>query len=255
MRPLDLVWQQAQTGDRLGAKKELARFLREQPGNVQGWLLMATLLDEPAQQAECYRKVLHLDPQNRRAVTMLQQIASSELPSSKMVSPEAIFQADASETAPQQRSAPQIPELFDYTSEGDVDEERLAALTREDLTKYVVRELGSAADRNALIRHVCETGEMSWREAEAFVSRVALEHEREIAKRQSPLMLVISIGTLIGGAILLLASGYVLITFLSGELLVRLDLAFYGFVTGLGMLVGGLIGLLRTLKSLREAGD
>ncbi len=248
MRSLELIWQQSQTGDRLGAKKELARLLREQPGNVQGWLLMATLLDEPAQQAECYRKVLRLDPQNRRAATMLQQItpqeASQEMP-----------QESASEAAPSPSPPVQIPELFEYTDEGEIDEERLAALTREDLANYVARELGSGADRNALIRHICETGDMAWPEAEAFVARVALENEHEITKRQSPVMLALSVGTMIGGAVLFLAGAFVIITFLSGELLMRLDFALYGVVTGLGMLAGGLIGLVRTLKSLRDTED
>jgi hypothetical protein len=240
MHPLNLIWQQAQTGDRLGAKKELAHRLREQPDDIQAWLLMATLLDEPARQAECYCQVLRLDPQNSHAATALQRIASPETASEASLSP---------------RPSVQIPELFDYTNDGVVDDERLAVLAREDLAKYVARELGSGADRNTLIRHVCETGEMSWPEAEAFVARVALEHEHEIAKRQSPLMLVLSVGTLIGGVILTLAGGYVLVTFFSGELQVRLDFAYYSLVTGLAMLLGGLIGLTRTLKSLRDTED
>ncbi|MGC9394469.1 MAG: hypothetical protein ACP5J4_06400 [Anaerolineae bacterium] len=240
MHPLNLIWQQAQTGDRLRARKELARRLGEQPDDAQAWLLMAVLLDEPEQQAECCRKVLHLDPQNRHAVTMLQRIGTQESVSEASLSP---------------RSPVQIPELFDYTTEGVVDDERLAALIREDLVKYVARELGSGADCNALIRHVCETGEMSWPEAEAFVARVALEHEHEIAKRQSPLMLAISVATLIGGVFLTLAGGYSLVAFFSGELRARLDFAYYGLVTGLAMIAGSLIGLTRTLKSLRDAED
>lgn len=245
MRPLDLIWEQAQTGDRLGAKRELAGLLREEPGNVQGWLLMATLLDEPAQQAECYRTVLRLDPQNRRASTMLQQLVASEVPSREEIS-------DPTRSSP---TSVQIPELFDYTADGVADEELVAAMTREDLAKYVARELGSDADRNALIRHVCETGEMSWREAEMFVTRVALENRHEIAKRQGTFMLALSVDTLVGGVILFLAGGYMLVLAFSGGLQVRPDLAFYGIITGLGMVAGGLIGLVRTLKSLRDAGD
>jgi len=241
MHPLNLIWQQAQTGDRLGARKELARRLQEQPDDVQAWLLMTALLDEPEQQAECCRKVLHLDPQNCHAATMLQRITSQEsVPEAPLPS----------------RPSVRIPELFDYTTnEGEVDDERLSALIREDLAKYVARELGSSADRNALVRHVCETGEMSWPQAEAFVARVALEHEHEIAKRQSPLMLIISVGTLIGGAFLVLGGGYTLFIFFSGEIRARLDFAYYALVTGLAMVAGGLIGLLRTLKSLRDTGD
>jgi len=244
MCSLDPIWQQAQTGDHLGAKRELARFLREQPASVQGWLLMATLLDEPAQQAECYRRVLRLDSQNRRALTMLQQLTSSATSS-----PVDVFEA------PSPSPPVSIPELFEYTTGGEADEEQFAALTREDLATYVARELGSGADRNTLIRHICETGDMSWPEAEKFVARVALENEHEIVKRQSSLMLALGIGTLVGGVILFLAGVYMLILFFTSELQTRPDFAFYGIVTGLGMAAGSLIGLVRTLKSLRDAGD
>ncbi len=237
MHPLDPIWQQAQTDDRLGARKELARFLQEQPGSVQGWLLLATLLDEPIRQAECYRKVLRLDPQNHRAAAMLQALEAHDKP-----------EVEVSGVA----RPGEIPELFEYTTDGVVDEERLAGLTREDLAGYVVRELSSDADRNTLIRYVCETGDMAWPEAEAFVARVELENEREIARRRSPFMLALSVGTLVGGVILFLAGGYAIVTFFSSEAFVRPDLAFYGVVTGLGMVVGGLIGLVRTLKSMRE---
>lgn len=249
MPSLESIWQQAQTGDRLGARKQLARLLHEQPGNAGGWLLLAELFDEPAQQAECYRKVLRLDPQNRRAAIMLQQLASSETPSSETPS-----SVDLRETAQLQPASVQIPELFDYTTAGEVDEERLTAVIREDLAKYVARELGSGADRNVLIRHVCETSDMSWPEAEMFVARVALENEHEIVKRQSSFMWALSVGTLVGGVILILAGGYVILTLFSGELLVRLDVTLYAIGIGFGMVVGGLIGLVRTLKSLRDAG-
>lgn len=245
MHSLNSIWQQAQTGDHLGAKKELARLLHEQPGNVQGWLLMATLLDDPAQQAECYRKVLRLDPHNRRAAALLPSLASSAPPSP----------ADVPEGTPLSSASVSIPELFEYTVEGEVDAEHLATLIREDLAKYVARELGSGADRNALIRHICETGDLAWPEAEMFVARVALEHEHEIAKRQSPLLLIISVATLIGGGLLTLGGGYGLVTFFSGEMLVRLDFVYYGLVTGLAMIAGGLIGLTRTLRSLRDTAD
>jgi hypothetical protein len=234
MHPLNLIWQQAQTGDRLGAQKELARYLRERPVDAQAWLLMATLLDAPAQQAECYRKVLQLDPQNRHAATLLQQMTPP------VSAPEA------------PHPSVEIPDLFEYTNEGMVDEERLAALALADLEKYVARELGSGADRNVLIRHVCETGDMTWPRAEAFVARVALDHEHEITKQQSPVLLIISVGTLVGGVVLSFLGGYLLFTLLSGELRARLDFVYYALVTGPAMVAGGLIGLVRTFRAMRD---
>ena len=146
----------------------------------------------------------------------------------------------------------EVPDLFEYTHDGEVDDERLAALTKDDLVQFIVRELGSEADRNELIRQVCEKGGMSWHQAETFVARVTLENEREIVKRRSPFMAALSVATLVGGVILAFLSGYAMLAYFSSEPLVRLDYALYGLLSGLGMTAGGLIGVVRMVKSLRD---
>ncbi|HOU13975.1 MAG TPA: hypothetical protein PKZ84_12765 [Anaerolineae bacterium] len=287
MDALSRIWQQAQTGDRVGARRELVNILRGQPDNAQAWLLMAALLEDPAQQADCCRKVLALDPANRHAAAMLQKLrqptSSAAPPTTAAASiscPHCGAALDFSAAAAQRElrtvcaycnteliytdrgvqivppavtPAVEVPELFEYTQAGETDEEQLAALSRDDLVRYVVRELGGEADRNTLIRYVCEAGNMPWPQAETFVARVALEHEHEIARRRSPFMLVLSVGTLVGGIVLALMSGYATLAFFSAQPVVRLDYAIYGLLSGLGMTAGGLIGVVRLVKSLRDA--
>ncbi len=287
MDALPRIWQQAQTGDRVGARRELVNILRADPENAQAWLLMAALLEDPAQQAECCRKVLALDPGNHHAAAMLQKlrqpVPSAAPPATTAASvscPHCGADLDFSAAngrrewrtvcaycnteliytdrgvqivPPAVAPTEEIPELFEYTKEGEPDEEKLAADDRDDLVRHVVRELGSEADRNTLIRYVCETGNMPWAQAEMFVARVALEHEHEIARRRSPFMLALSVGTLVGGIILALLSGYALLAFFSAQPVVRLDYAVYGLLSGLGMTSGGLIGVVRLIKSLRDA--
>jgi hypothetical protein len=57
--------QRIETGDREGAKREVAAILRADPRNVPAWMLLAALIEDPARQADCYRQVLRLDPANR----------------------------------------------------------------------------------------------------------------------------------------------------------------------------------------------
>ena len=74
MDALPRIWQQAQTGDRVGARRELVNILRADPENTQASVLIGALIEDPAQQADCCRKVLALDPQNRHAAAMLQKL-------------------------------------------------------------------------------------------------------------------------------------------------------------------------------------
>lgn len=287
MEALQRIWQQAQTGDRRGARRELVNILRAEPQNAQAWLLMTALLEDPAQQADCCRRVLALDPANRQAAALLQKLrqpmavaASLPIATVSVSCPRcgaavdflptegrhagrftcAYCGAELMDTGQGLQIVPataapveDIPELFEYTQDGEIDEDKLAALTQDDLARYVVRELGSEADRDTLIRHICEAGGMAWPQAERFVARVALEHESEIARRRSPFMIALTGGTLVGGIILVLASGYAVVTCFSLQPLMRLDYALYGLLIGLGMTAGGLIGVMRLVKSLRDA--
>ncbi|HOT92801.1 MAG TPA: hypothetical protein PLJ78_08360 [Anaerolineae bacterium] len=228
MDTLPSIWKQAQTGDRVGARRKLLSILRANPEDTQAWLLMAVLCDDPTQQADCCRKVLTLDPQNPHAAAMLQKLHPP---------------------APDVK----IPDLFESVEDIEPEADEPATFIQEELTRYVIHELANEADHDTLIRYICENGDMAWPQAEAFVARVALEHEQEIVKRRSPFMLVLSVATLVGGVLIALVSGYALWTLFSPPALLRPDYAIYGLITGLGMIGGGLIGIVRLVKSLREA--
>jgi hypothetical protein len=66
--------QRIETGDREGAKREVAAILRADPRNVPAWMLLAALIEDPAQQADCYRQVLRLDPANPQAAARLRAL-------------------------------------------------------------------------------------------------------------------------------------------------------------------------------------
>jgi hypothetical protein len=68
---LDSIRQRIRAGDREGARRALVAALRATPGDVPAWELLATLVDEPAKKADCYRQVLRVNPQHRQAAANL----------------------------------------------------------------------------------------------------------------------------------------------------------------------------------------
>lgn len=81
---LDAIRHRINAGDREGAKRELAELLDVDSDNADAWALLAILLKEPAEQAECYRQILRIDPENRQAAAWLKalrpQILESAVP-------------------------------------------------------------------------------------------------------------------------------------------------------------------------------
>jgi hypothetical protein len=79
--PLDPIRHQINAGDREGAKTALAELLEGQPDNADAWALLAILLTDPAEQAQCYCEILRIDPNDRQAAIWLESLsAQSEEP-------------------------------------------------------------------------------------------------------------------------------------------------------------------------------
>jgi hypothetical protein len=63
-------------GDREAARHELTKILCTDPRNVAAWALLAPLLENSDRQADCYRRILAVDPDNGHAVERLRQLAA-----------------------------------------------------------------------------------------------------------------------------------------------------------------------------------
>ena len=74
--PLDPIRHQINAGDREGAKRALAELLEGQPDNADAWALLAILLTNPAEQAQCYREILRIDPNDRQAAIWLESLSA-----------------------------------------------------------------------------------------------------------------------------------------------------------------------------------
>ena len=128
----------------------------------------------------------------------------------------------------------------------------------EQITQRIVNDLAKQRSRNEIIRMVCEESSMNWGEAEQFVKTVEAEHAHTIARKQSPLMIFLSVGSVLIGAALLAYGAEFFIAFFKGDALSAIlsvrsaYLRLAGSLTGLGMVVGGLIGLYNTFQRYFE---
>lgn len=126
----------------------------------------------------------------------------------------------------------------------------------EELTAFIIKELGKHHDRKEIIRNVCERSELDWKGAERLVALVESEHKGTITSRQTPLLLFLSIGTLLIGLGLLAFNMQIVVAFFQKDVLsqiLALQSGYYrliGLITGLGMTVGGLVGLWKAFGSL-----
>ena len=123
-------------------------------------------------------------------------------------------------------------------------------MNQQEATDFVIRELGKHRQRNDIIHKLCETGGMNWGDAEKFMRRVEAENKSAIARKQSPLITLMGIGTIILGLALTL---WVAIETLQGYIIFFLSFPvpylgniFY-FITGLAMLLGGMWGMWDTI--------
>ncbi len=64
----------ARAGDRSEAERLYRRVLDRSPANVPAWLGLGTVLAEPGRKAECFQKVLELDPGNADAAASLERL-------------------------------------------------------------------------------------------------------------------------------------------------------------------------------------
>jgi hypothetical protein len=126
----------------------------------------------------------------------------------------------------------------------------------EELTAFIIKELGKQHSRQDIIQKVCERGGLHWKDADRLIALVEAQHKRTIATRQTPLLLFLSIGTLLIGIGLLAFNMQILLAFFQKDVLgqiLSLQGSYYqaiGLVTGLGMTVGGMVGLWKAFGAI-----
>ena len=126
----------------------------------------------------------------------------------------------------------------------------------EELTNLIIKKLGKHHDRNDIIAMVCEQSTLGWTAASKLIEQVEAENGSIIEGRQRPFLILVSSGTLILGIGLLFYNSQFFTGFFQREIfeqLLSLQGGYYrviGLITGLGMAVGGLLGLGKSVLPL-----
>ena len=126
-------------------------------------------------------------------------------------------------------------------------------MNQEQAKEFVIRELGRNLPKNEVIRELCEQSGMNWTEATEFIEQVEFDHESEIALKQSPIIVFLGSMFLLGGLIL---TGTIAVMTFQGYVifLLKLPIPYLGnivyFVTGVGLITGGLRGMWDTLMRI-----
>lgn len=123
MDTLDEVIQLLAAGERDRARAMVVRILQTDLQNVTAWRLLASLLDDPAQKMDCYRRIIAIAPDNQEAGEKLRRNTPTAQPArmqSQPVSAESLFsqkKAPSNIPADLPQAAPTIasPAIISYT--------------------------------------------------------------------------------------------------------------------------------------------
>lgn len=128
-------------------------------------------------------------------------------------------------------------------------------MNNDELSNFIIKELSKSHDRQEIVRKICEQSNLGWSEAENLIAEVEAQNKRKIAARQGPLLMFLSVGTLVLGIGLLVYNMELIVAIFNRDLLEQILSLRGGYyrlvslVTGLGMIVGGLYGIWTTLAA------
>lgn len=132
-------------------------------------------------------------------------------------------------------------------------------MDQQAATAFIISELGKHRSRNDIIQTLCEQSNTTWSEVERLVQQVEAQHRRDIAARQSPLLILLGAGTIVVGIGLICYSILYFANFVQLDILrellgLRSAYVMIGtFLTGLAMIAGGIIGFWKTfIRLIRE---
>ncbi|KAF0108573.1 MAG: hypothetical protein FD146_459 [Anaerolineaceae bacterium] len=128
-----------------------------------------------------------------------------------------------------------------------------------EITAYFIKHLSESDNPDDLVMEICEKTGRKWDDIESLLERVRAEHEHEITRRQSPLLVLIALVTFVAGIWVSIDSAYLLVLVLqeysgaAGSPITLLDsfqilfstayYTFAGLALGLGMVLGSLFGM------------
>lgn len=103
------------TGDKETAVAQLASLLIEDRRDVEAWLLLGEIIEDPSRKKDCYRWVLRLSPDNLLALTALQELETP--PSDLQIASAHDTQADTQDSSTTSRqNSSYVPNQYSFPS-------------------------------------------------------------------------------------------------------------------------------------------
>ncbi|MDF1514247.1 MAG: hypothetical protein P1S60_10610 [Anaerolineae bacterium] len=234
------------------ARQKLIDLLRGQPSLVSGWLLLAQLLENPEEKILCYRRILEIDSGNYPAQQALATTAKREIisPSRQFEVPNLFEDEFNLDPVPDEDQFSQVNEIDDWP-----EMEQTSRMPEDDtLSAYIIQELGKHGGEDDIIREISLWGQMDWYEAKAYFTNVKTAYALTIAKKRTPLQLLIAVPTCVAGLIWLVFTAAFILENCDNSLdflavLVQVSRHLIGSVA---MILGGTLGIYRVLKSLEK---
>lgn len=118
-----------------------------------------------------------------------------------------------------------------------------------EMTKnFIVKQLGQMRRQEDVATDVALKYAMDYSMAQQLVRQVAKDHAGSVHMRRVPIIALISVTTLLAGLAFTYASGGAILRFLSGSFLSISWTTIGSFATGVGMIIGSLLGFFSILK-------
>lgn len=76
----------------------------------------------------------------------------------------------------------------------------MATMDEHRLREHVLERLVDGGNPDEIIFEICNSMDMNWREAEAFVNHIQAENQGHITLQQSPLLVMLALVIFLGGA-------------------------------------------------------
>jgi hypothetical protein len=128
-------------------------------------------------------------------------------------------------------------------------------MNTDQTTNFILNELTKHRDRNDIILDLCRQLGIEWKAAEQLVKDVESQHGKTVAKRQSPFLIILGASIIITGLGLTINGMQLIFDLLSVgsfEQLMGMStslLRLGSVLTGIGMIVGGIIGFWKTFSA------
>jgi hypothetical protein len=243
-------------GDRAGAKQFLLPIVRSSAAQTSGevWWLLGQTLDDAAQQADCLQRASALGytpaPAAQETPPEL-PVFPWDMPDEPAPAPTAEPAHTYSATPPprKRRSAPASPAAR-ATAKPQIAPPPASPYAEADIA-FVIAEFGRHEHRYEIIQKVMQRRDCVFADAEALVDYVEANHDTVIAKKQLPLIMVLSVAAIIGGVYVaysafdVITDGPLLLNSFSPRDYIRLG-------GGIATAFGGLVGLIQGLRRLRK---